>query len=89
VDDHERPIDELERLYGIHQQLFGRTPNEEWLAVDDELHEELGARLGRLGYDGELTEALSTWAGTENLEERVEGAERIDPVVLDELRRQS
>jgi uncharacterized Ntn-hydrolase superfamily protein len=89
VDDHERPIDELERLYGIHQQLFGRTPNEEWLAVDDELREELGARLGRLGYEGELTEALSTWAGTENLEERVEGAERIDPVVLDELRRQS
>jgi uncharacterized Ntn-hydrolase superfamily protein len=89
VDDHEWPIDELERLYGIHQQLFGRTPKEEWLAVDDELREELGARLGRLGYDGELTEALSTWAGTENLEERVEGAERIDPVVLDELRRQS
>jgi uncharacterized Ntn-hydrolase superfamily protein len=89
VDDHARPIDELERLYDIHQQLFGRTPAAEWLAVDDELREELGARLGRLGYDGELTEALSTWAGTENLEERVEGVKRIDPVVLDELRRQS
>ena len=28
VDDHARPIEELERLYGIHQQLFGKTPRE-------------------------------------------------------------
>jgi uncharacterized Ntn-hydrolase superfamily protein len=89
VDDHERPVEELERLYGIHQQLFGKTPREEWLEVDDDLHEELLARLGRLGYDGDAAEALFAWAGTENLEERVEGAEWIDPVVLDELRRQS
>jgi uncharacterized Ntn-hydrolase superfamily protein len=89
VDDHARPVEELERLYGIHQQLFGRTPKEEWLAVDDELREELVGRLGRIGYDGALVEALAAWAGTENLEERVEGADWIDPVVLDELRRQS
>jgi uncharacterized Ntn-hydrolase superfamily protein len=82
VDDHEHPIAELERLYGS-------TPRDEWLAVDDVLREELGERLGRLGYDGEVVEALFAWAGTENLEERVEGAEFIDPVVLDELRRQS
>jgi uncharacterized Ntn-hydrolase superfamily protein len=89
VDDHVRPIEELERLYGIHQQLFGSTPRDEWLTVDDVLREELGERLGRLGYDGEVAEALFAWAGTENLEERVEGTESIDPVVLDELRRQS
>jgi uncharacterized Ntn-hydrolase superfamily protein len=89
VDDHVRPIEELERLYGIHQQLFGSTPRDEWLTVDDVLREELGERLGRLGYDGEVAEALFAWAGTENLEERVEGTEWIDPVVLDELRRQS
>jgi len=29
------------------------------------------------------------WGGNENLEERIDGAERIDPVVLDELRRLS
>ncbi len=89
VDDHAQPIEELDRLYGIHQQLFGQTPRDEWLEVDDELRTELVARLGRLGYDGTATEALFAWAGTENLEERVEGAEWIDPVVLDELRRQS
>ena len=44
-------------------------------------------RLARLGYDGPLDEAFDTWAGTENLEERVSGVERIDPVVLEELRR--
>jgi hypothetical protein len=43
-------------------------------------------RLRTLGYDGELEDALVTWAGAANLEERVDGAERIDPVVLAELR---
>ena len=89
VDDHAQPVEELSRLYGIHQQLFGHTPREQWLEVDDELREELVTRLGRLGYDGALGEAFAAWAGTENLEERVDGAEWIDPVVLGELRRQS
>ena len=89
VDDDARPVEELERLYGIHEQLFGQTPRDEWLEVGDDLRAELLERLGRLGYDGELVEALFAWAGTENLEERVEGAEWIDPVVLEELRRQS
>ena len=43
----------------------------------------------RLGYDGELDRAFNDWAGTENLEERVDGVERIDPVVLGALRKQS
>jgi uncharacterized Ntn-hydrolase superfamily protein len=89
VDDHPRPIEELERLYEIHTRLFGETPREQWVEVDDALRAELTERLARLGYRGELVDALFAWAGTENLEERVEGAERLDPVVLDELRRQS
>jgi hypothetical protein len=55
--------------------------------VDEALAGELRDRLTRLGYGGELGDALFRWAGNENLEERVEGAERIDPVVLAELRR--
>ena len=39
-----------------------------------------------LGYDGELEQAFDAWAGIENLEERVDGVRRIDPVVLAELR---
>jgi uncharacterized Ntn-hydrolase superfamily protein len=89
VDDHERPIEELRRIHGIHELLFGQTPKEDWLAVDDELRRELGERLARLGYEGEFADAFFRWAATENLEERVDGSERIDPVVLDELRRLS
>ena len=37
--------------------------------------------------DGRLHDAFAAWAGTENLEERVDGVERIDPVVLEELRK--
>jgi uncharacterized Ntn-hydrolase superfamily protein len=86
VDDHERPIDELTRLYGLHEALFGKTPRSRWIAVDDELRAELSERLAGLGYDGPLDEAFSNWAGTENLEERVDGVEAVDPVVLEELR---
>jgi uncharacterized Ntn-hydrolase superfamily protein len=89
VDDHERPLAELRRLYGLHQAIFGQTPREEWLDVDEQLAAELRERLGRLGYDGELGDAFFRWAGNENLEERVDGVERIDPVVLAELRRLS
>jgi uncharacterized Ntn-hydrolase superfamily protein len=90
VDDHPRPIEELERLWGIHELLFGETPEEEWLPVDGALSEELGRRLASLGYAGpSLARALETWAGVENLEERVRGIDRIDPVVLEELRKRS
>src|SRR5919201_346703 len=86
VDDHERPLDELRRLYGIHQAIFGETPRDEWLEVDDDLAAELRERLARLGYDGNLEDALFHWAGNVNLEERVDGVDQIDPVVLEELR---
>jgi uncharacterized Ntn-hydrolase superfamily protein len=89
IDDHELPIVELRRLYGLHNELFGITPPEDWLTVDEVLAAELRDRLGRLGYEGELDEAFNDWAGTENLEERVDGIDRVDPVVLDALRKQS
>jgi uncharacterized Ntn-hydrolase superfamily protein len=89
VDDHERPIPELRRIFALHQELFGSTPREDWVSVDEALSAELRDRLAKLGYQGELGKAFFEWAGTENLEERVDGVERVDPVVLDALRRQS
>jgi uncharacterized Ntn-hydrolase superfamily protein len=86
VDDHPEPVLELARLHAIHDLLFGKTPAEQWLDVDDTLRAELTERLRALGYDGGLERALPAWAGTENLEERLEGTDRIDPVVLQELR---
>ena len=82
VDDHQTPIEELRRLYGLHDQLFGKTPRDQWLTVDDQLRAEIDERLARLGY-----ERLEDWAGAANLEERVDGDDEIDPVVLTELRR--
>ncbi len=90
VDDHPAPIDELRRLYHLHDLLFGKTPPDEWLDVDEALSRELRDRLGRLGCRQQsLGDALEAWAGMENLEERVDGLERIDPVVLRELRNRS
>ena len=86
VDDHERPVDELARLYGLHDAIFGKTPRSQWVEVDAQLAGELREQLARLGYDGELAEAFARWAGNENLEERVDGFDAIDPVVLEELR---
>lgn len=86
VDDHEHPIVELGRLFSLHEQLFGATPPEDWLEVDDALADELSARLGRLGHDGDLERAFGDWAGAANLEERVSGVARIDPIVLEALR---
>src|SRR3954451_12250487 len=82
VDDHERPIEELARIHRIHVRLFGKTADDEWLELDDELGEEVRDRLERLGYA-----TLDSWAGVENLEERIgDDPERIDPVVLEALR---
>jgi uncharacterized Ntn-hydrolase superfamily protein len=89
VDEHPKPLEELRRIYVMHQAIFGKTPREQWVEVDGALADELRERLAKLGYEGELDNALFTWAGNENLEERVDGVESVDPVVLEELRRQS
>jgi uncharacterized Ntn-hydrolase superfamily protein len=84
VDDHEHPIEELQRLYEAHQLLFGTTPRDLWLSLDPDLQTEVSGLLAGLGY-----ETLADWAGAANLEERVDGDDAIDPVVLRELRRAS
>jgi uncharacterized Ntn-hydrolase superfamily protein len=90
VDDNPAPLSELERLFELHELYFGSTPVDRWQRVAGALEDEVRTALARLGYaTGDLARDLETWAGIENLEERVDGAERIDPVVLDELRRQT
>jgi uncharacterized Ntn-hydrolase superfamily protein len=84
ADDHERPLEELRRLYGLHRQLFGKTPRSQWVEIDDGLRQEIDDRLAVLGF-----ETLEAWAGELNFEERVEGTDAIDPVVLEELRKRS
>jgi uncharacterized Ntn-hydrolase superfamily protein len=87
VEDHELPIEELRRIYTLHDEIFGVTPRDEWVPVDDELAAELRERLAQLGYEGELEDSFTRWTGTANFEDRVDGIEQIDPVVLKALRR--
>jgi uncharacterized Ntn-hydrolase superfamily protein len=82
VDDHPDPVAELRRLHHLHDALFGRTPRAEWIVVDGALGDEIRERLARLDQPD-----LASWAAVENLEERVDGAAEIDPVVLAALRR--
>ena len=82
VDDHEDPLGELRRLHAIHDDLFGQTPRERWISVDDALRAELDELLAQTGHA-----TLAGWAGVENLEERVDGEDEIDPVVLARLRK--
>lgn len=85
VDDHDRPLEELRRLFDLHQQLFGRTPRSQWIEMDAALRKEIEDRLAVLGF-----ERLEDWAGVENLEERIgDAADAIDPFVLERLRETS
>src|SRR5690606_34276535 len=79
VDDHPTPIDELRRLYEVHQVFFGETRPEDLRPFDAEIVaqlQQLATRAGR--YDGPIdgrwegtTEAVITaWIGDENLEDR-------------------
>ncbi len=87
VDDHPSPIEELQRLYAVHDLLFGSTPAEQLLPLE-QVESELSERLAALGFTGPARSALEQWADIENLEERLHG-DRIDPVVLRQLRRQT
>src|SRR6185312_6236671 len=65
VDDHPDPLVELRRIHRLHNLLFGTTPQQDWIPVDDALRTELAERLARAGQP-----SLAAWAGVENLEER-------------------
>lgn len=88
VDDHPDPVNELNRLLSIHHMLFDKPDPAAVMPLQGDLAEEVRTLLAALGYgDGEsgLDRALASWAGVENLEERlVPGG--IDPWVLERLR---
>src|SRR5438094_10275867 len=48
VEDNERPLEELRRLYRLHEALFGETPRAERLTVDEALADELRDRRRQL-----------------------------------------
>lgn len=89
VDDHTEPVGELLRLWDIHQLLFPRPEDLDFLDVDEGLATELRGLLGvegSGGYDEQLKQALFAYVGTENLEERWSDEAKIDRGVLDFIR---
>ncbi len=51
IDDHPDPIEELHRLYSIHDLLFGSTPEADLIPLE-QVEGELSQRLSLLGYTG-------------------------------------
>ncbi len=84
VDDHPQPCPELLRLLEVHELFFGKTDPAALLPLDDELAAQVRRLLG-VSDQSNVDEALASWAGVENLEERMVPG-KIDPVVLRYLR---
>ena len=95
VDDHSLPIEELQRLYQLHQLYFGVTDPARLLKIQGDLATEIQRILYSLGYyNGPITglhddatrQALEQWHHTENFEERLWQDAFIDPEVLAYMR---
>lgn len=87
VDDHPDPVPDLARMLDIHDMLFGHSDPDDCLALEGAVLADVTTQLS-LPPDSPVAEveaALATWAGIENLEERLVPG-RIDPVVLGHLR---
>lgn len=92
VDDHQQPIPELRRIFGVHRMLMPRPENLLFVTLDPDLVRELRSLLGIPGpdgYDDELKEGLRRFVGTENLEERWTDDAQIELGVLEHLRANS
>jgi uncharacterized Ntn-hydrolase superfamily protein len=95
VDDHDRPVEELERLLAVHRLLFPRPSDLEFIEIDAPLATELRRLLtlreeldgpSEGGYDEAVRAALFAFVGTENLELRWSDDAVIERSVLDALR---
>ena len=86
TDDHPEPVAELARIYGLHDSSSGRRRGSAGSASTTSFAPSSWSGSRTSATTGELETTLATWAGTENLEERVDGVDSLDPVVLAELR---
>ena len=90
VDDHPAPVGELGRLLTLHELYFGSSSEADVLDIGGDVLGRLQGVLVRAGvsdapregWDEVSAAALRELAGTENLEERLLGDERVDRVVL-------
>ncbi|PRO64719.1 DUF1028 domain-containing protein [Alkalicoccus urumqiensis] len=93
VDDHSEPIDELSRLFELHQLYFTPPREQDLLALEGEVLTETADLLQKDGLLGEVDagretvyQALKQYVMRENFEERWQEDYRIDPAVLRYMR---
>ena len=89
IDHSDTPIADLRGLLDLHTLYFGRTAEDELIPFDAGLQIEVRQILDSVGWSDPsdpLEDNLQSWLGWHNLEERWVGIERIDPMVLREIR---
>lgn len=95
VDDHPRPIDELERILQLHKLYLFPPEPQDIMPIDHEVAAELQELLiasrdyqgGITGaYDDRTRDAFRKFSGRENLEERWFEDARLDRMVLEFMR---
>ena len=90
VDDHPQPVGELERIAGLWQLYFEKPSEDQLVAIDDRLADELRDGLRRLGFEpgsrgtwsDQDQRAFTAFSEIENLEDRLRTDRRTDPQVL-------
>ena len=96
VDDHPTPIEELERIFELHQLYFASPKPADLVPRNGEITRAVQEALSTLGYypgdpDGvwsaELEQALFNFCGTENLEEHLRDDEQFDLRILHHMER--
>lgn len=86
-DNASEPLDDLARMLDLHDLSFGTTPEDQLLPSTLAQVQELAQLLAPLGFGSDDVAAdLWLWMTRANLEERWHDG-RLDPVVLDQLRR--
>ncbi len=101
VYDHPHPLQELERLYKLHQLYYFRTDEKNLIPIDPALCAELQGILSNKAYKGvafydgaingvfddKTKKALQDFMGWENYDVRIRDDDQIDGEVLDEIRK--
>jgi uncharacterized Ntn-hydrolase superfamily protein len=101
IYDHPRPLQELERLYKLHQLYYFRTDPGNLIKIDAELCRELQTLMSTEAYkgfvfysgpvngifDARTKKALQDFMGWENYDVRIRDDDQIDTEVLEDIRR--
>lgn len=90
VDDHTTPVDELIRIYRLHQLYFAASKKEYIVEIEGEVEKKLELQLVRHGYLKEgmsIHKALHHYLHTENFEMRQQAEGYVDMEVVEYMER--